>query len=52
MDHEIGSLEPGKRADFAILEEDPLAVEAMHIRDIDVWGTVLGGQVQPTAGNE
>ena len=43
MDAEIGSLEPGKRADFAILADDPLTVEPLEIRDIEVWGTVLGG---------
>ena len=49
LDHEIGSLEPGKRADFAILEEDPLSVDPMHIRDIKVAGTVLSGVWQPAA---
>ncbi len=43
LDHEIGSLEAGKRADFAILDDDPLTVDPMAIRDIGVWGTVLGG---------
>ena len=43
LDHEIGSLEAGKKADFAVLEENPLTVEPMTIRDIKVWGTVLAG---------
>lgn len=47
LDHEIGSLEAGKRADFAVLEEDPLEVDPMRIRDIGVWGVVLGGQKFP-----
>jgi predicted amidohydrolase YtcJ len=47
LDHEIGSLEAGKRADFAILEQDPLSVDPMRIRDIAVWGTVLGGIAYP-----
>ena len=52
LDHQIGSLEPGKRADFAILEEDPLSVEPLAIRDIKVWGTVLGGAKYPAAAAE
>jgi predicted amidohydrolase YtcJ len=50
MDDEIGSLEAGKRADFAILEEDPLAIDPMHLKDISVWGTVLGGVHYPAPG--
>jgi len=46
MDHEIGSIEAGKSADFAVLEEDPLEVDPMTIKDIGVWGTVLRGRVQ------
>ena len=44
MDKEIGSIEVGKRADFAMLGEDPLAVEPAHLKDVPVLGTVLGGQ--------
>ncbi|MCP5374225.1 MAG: amidohydrolase [Hyphomicrobiales bacterium] len=47
MDHEVGSIETGKRADFAILEQDPLAVPSAELKDIPIWGTVLGGIVQP-----
>ncbi len=50
MDHEIGSLEAGKRADMAILDDDPLAVDAMAIRDIGVQGTILGGVIYAAAG--
>ncbi|MGI9597098.1 MAG: amidohydrolase [Acidimicrobiales bacterium] len=46
-DHEIGSIEPGKLADFAVLGDDPLEVDPMTIKDIPVWGTVLGGVPQP-----
>lgn len=45
LDHEIGSIECGKRADFAVLDEDPLAVEPMALKDIRVRGTVLSGRV-------
>ncbi len=43
LDHEIGSLETGKQADIAILDADPLSVDPMSIKDIGVWGTLLGG---------
>lgn len=45
LDHEIGSIECGKRADFAVLEDDPLTVDPMRLKDIGVWGTVLSGRV-------
>ncbi|MBL8700106.1 MAG: amidohydrolase [Alphaproteobacteria bacterium] len=43
MDGEIGSIEVGKRADFAVLEDDPTAVGAEALKDVRVWGTVVGG---------
>jgi hypothetical protein len=50
LDHEIGSIEVGKRADFAVLDDDPFAVDPMVLKDIPVWGTVLGGRVFPAGG--
>lgn len=50
LDHEIGSIEVGKRADFAVLGDDPFAVDPMALKDIPVWGTVLGGRVFPAGG--
>jgi hypothetical protein len=44
MDHLVGSIETGKFADFAVLEDDPFAVAPEHLKDIPVWGTVLGGR--------
>lgn len=47
LDHELGSLECGKCADFAVLDESPLDVDPVTIKDITVWGTVLGGKKFP-----
>lgn len=49
MDDEVGSLAPGKRADFAVLDDDPYTVDPTGLRDIGVWGTVLGGDLQPSS---
>ena len=43
MDDLVGSIEPGKYADFAVLEDSPLQVSPDAIRDIGVWGTISGG---------
>ena len=48
--HRIGSIEVGKLADFTIIDQDPYSMEAQHLKDIDVWGTVLGGEVHPRPG--
>ena len=45
MDGEIGSIETGKRADFAVLEDDPTQVAPVALKDVPVWGTVQGGRV-------
>ncbi|MDE2456650.1 MAG: amidohydrolase, partial [Burkholderiales bacterium] len=47
LDGEIGSLECGKRADFCVLEDDPLAVDPAALKDVRVWGTVQDGRVFP-----
>jgi predicted amidohydrolase YtcJ len=47
MDDEIGSITPGKRADFAVLGEDPFTVDPAELREVTVLGTVLGGHHHP-----
>ena len=45
LDHEVGSIECGKRADFCVLEDDPLSVDPIALKNVKVWGTVLSGRV-------
>lgn len=45
MDHLVGSIEVGKYADFAVLDEDPSACAPARLKELAVWGTVLGGRV-------
>lgn len=47
LDGEIGSIETGKRADLTVLEEDPIAVGKDALKDIKIWGTILGGRIFP-----
>jgi predicted amidohydrolase YtcJ len=47
LDHDIGSLEAGKLADFAVLERDPFEISPEELKDIPVWGTVVGGSPHP-----
>jgi predicted amidohydrolase YtcJ len=41
---ELGSIKPGKKADFTILEQDPFAVPPSALKDIPVWGCVYEGR--------
>ncbi len=47
MDSEVGSIENGKWADFAVLGDDPMAVDPAELHNIPVWGTVLAGTIHP-----
>ena len=47
MDREIGSIAAGKRADFAVLEQDPYEVAAAEIGTIGIPATVFEGEVFP-----
>jgi predicted amidohydrolase YtcJ len=45
LDGEIGSIECGKRADFTVLEDDPREIGGENLKDVRIWGTVLGGRI-------
>lgn len=43
----IGSIKPGKIANFTVLEQDPYKVDPKKLKDIPVWGTVFEGKLFP-----
>lgn len=45
LDAEIGSIETGKIADFAVLGADPTTIDPAALKDVPVLGTVSGGRV-------
>ena len=49
---EVGSLQAGKRADFVVLAEDPLAVPGAELRALTVLATYVDGKpVYEATGN-
>lgn len=50
LDHEVGSIACGKRADFCVLHEDPTSADPEKLRDMRIAGTVLGGVHFPLEG--
>jgi len=46
LDGEVGSVEVGKHADFAVLESDPRDGD---LKDVSVWGTIQGGRIFPAS---
>jgi predicted amidohydrolase YtcJ len=49
LDGEVGSIECGKRADIAVLEDDPETIGGDKLKDVRIWGTMQGGRVFPAA---
>ncbi len=47
METELGSIEAGKLADFAVLDKDPYEEGVKGLRDIKIWGTVFEGKAYP-----
>ena len=45
QEHMIGSIEVGKLADFAVLDQNPLQIAKDKVKDINVHATVLGGAI-------
>lgn len=47
LDHEMGSLAPGKLANITVLDDDPEGVDPDALKDIAIWGTIFEGRVFP-----
>ena len=47
LEQDVGSIVPGKLANFTVLADNPVTVDPMKIRDIRIWGTVQEGRVLP-----
>ena len=45
METKIGSIKPGKYADFVILDQNPMMVDPKKIRDISVLQTIVSGNI-------
>ena len=45
MEDELGSITPGKLANFTVLGEDPFAVDPLRLNDIEILGTVYEGRL-------
>lgn len=47
LEDEVGSITPGKRADFAVLDKDPYQAGTSALKDIGIWGVVFEGRPYP-----
>jgi imidazolonepropionase-like amidohydrolase len=47
MADEVGSIRAGKKADFTVLAQDPLAIDPLHLKDIRIVSTVYEGVPYP-----
>lgn len=45
-DEEVGSLEAGKYADLIVLSGDPNTIDPLDIKNLEVWMTMVGGEVE------
>jgi len=45
MDHLVGSIAPGKMADFAVLDRDPFKSGATALRDVNIERVIFEGRV-------
>ena len=51
LEKEVGSIVPGKLANFTVLADNPVTCKASKIKDIAIWGTVHEGRKLPVKHN-
>lgn len=44
---ELGSIIPGKIANFTVLDQDPFTVDPLKLNQIPIWGTIFEGRAFP-----
>lgn len=49
-EHEKGTLERGRLADFAVLSDNPFEIPSQHLKEVSVGATVVGGRVAYSGG--
>ena len=47
QEHELGSIEPGKQANFTVVDRNPLDIDPERLDDLQVLGTVFAGRWFP-----
>ena len=47
LEEQVGSIVPGKLANFTVLGDNPVTCDPVKIKDIPVWGTVHEGRILP-----
>jgi len=52
IEDQVGSLEPGKYADFVVLSENPLEIDPMKIKNIRIEATVMNGRITHLAATK
>ncbi|WP_181347133.1 amidohydrolase [Thalassobacillus sp. CUG 92003] len=50
-EHDNGTIEQGKRADFAVLDQNPLKVDPRSVNDINVDLTIIDGEITYERGS-
>jgi predicted amidohydrolase YtcJ len=51
MESELGTIEPGKRADLILIDRDVLTVSPEQMRDAKILWTIVGGKTVYRAQN-